>query len=653
SGSTNDGGEEDPDPHTCEGESWVVSLAAGCTTEGKEELKCSCGKVVDTRVIAPSHDEESHEAKEPTCKDVGWNAYVTCKRDGCTYTTYVELPTVAHAYVDKACKWCEAPQPSEGLVYTSAGDGTCTVTDLGSCTDTDVIIPAVSPDGDRVTGIGYRLFYQYYPLTSVKLPEGIERIEKMAFYRCVNLSGLEIPESVESIGEDAFYGCTNQLKYDGGVYYSDRWAVDCADDAVNVILRANTVGVADSAFSACWELETVTVGTQSALRHVGNEAFIACRKLGEISFPASLRSIGESAFQGCNVLTAVTFADGCTLECIERFTFSGCGLLDSFVIPSGVASIGENAFGYCEELESIAIPASVVSIGDSAFSECCKLAEVTFAAQSTLDKIGAYAFAACTALEKIALPASVRAVDGTSFYGCSSVEEITVGAGNTAYRAVDHCLIELASHTLIRGCKTSVIPTDGQVEIIGECAFNSVKELTAIAIPASVEEIGEGAFSACSDLVNVTFGNGSLLKTVGKTAFYNCGNLAAVAIPASVEAIGDNAFQDCTLLASVTFGEDSALRVIGDGAFANCYSIESITIPASVVQIGYQAFIGGGLLSEVTFGETEGWQVKYSLEETSAVAIVPSELSDKTTAKDLLKNTYVEYYWIRTEESVN
>lgn len=39
---------------------------------------------------ALGHDEVQHEAKAPTITSVGWDAYVTCTR--CDYTTYVELP---------------------------------------------------------------------------------------------------------------------------------------------------------------------------------------------------------------------------------------------------------------------------------------------------------------------------------------------------------------------------------------------------------------------------------------------------------------------------------------------------------------------------------------------------------------------------------
>ena len=43
-----------------------------------------------------NHDLEHHEAKAATCTEIGWDAYDTCKREGCTYSTYVELPKLNH-----------------------------------------------------------------------------------------------------------------------------------------------------------------------------------------------------------------------------------------------------------------------------------------------------------------------------------------------------------------------------------------------------------------------------------------------------------------------------------------------------------------------------------------------------------------------------
>ena len=46
---------------------------------------------------------------------------------------------------------------SEGLEFTSNGDGTCYVSGLGTCAETNINIPPVSPDGNKVTGIGKHL----------------------------------------------------------------------------------------------------------------------------------------------------------------------------------------------------------------------------------------------------------------------------------------------------------------------------------------------------------------------------------------------------------------------------------------------------------------------------------------------------------------
>ena len=58
-----------------------------------------------------NHDLVHHDAKAPTCTEIGWDAYETCQREGCTYTTKVELPALKHK-----------------LVYHDAKAPTCTET---------------------------------------------------------------------------------------------------------------------------------------------------------------------------------------------------------------------------------------------------------------------------------------------------------------------------------------------------------------------------------------------------------------------------------------------------------------------------------------------------------------------------------------------
>ena len=43
-----------------------------------------------------NHDLVHHDAKAPTCTEIGWDAYETCSR--CDYTTYAEQPALNHDY---------------------------------------------------------------------------------------------------------------------------------------------------------------------------------------------------------------------------------------------------------------------------------------------------------------------------------------------------------------------------------------------------------------------------------------------------------------------------------------------------------------------------------------------------------------------------
>ena len=51
-----------------------------------------------------NHDLVHHDAKAPTCTEIGWDAYETCQREGCTYTTKVELLALKHDLVHHDAK---------------------------------------------------------------------------------------------------------------------------------------------------------------------------------------------------------------------------------------------------------------------------------------------------------------------------------------------------------------------------------------------------------------------------------------------------------------------------------------------------------------------------------------------------------------------
>ena len=80
--------------------------APSCTEIGWEEYDtCSrCDYTTKVELLALKHNLVHHDAKAPTCTEIGWNEYDACQREGCTYTTKVEIPAPGHDYTEKVVK---------------------------------------------------------------------------------------------------------------------------------------------------------------------------------------------------------------------------------------------------------------------------------------------------------------------------------------------------------------------------------------------------------------------------------------------------------------------------------------------------------------------------------------------------------------------
>ena len=199
------------------------------------------------------------------------------------------------------------------------------------------------------------------------------------------------------------------------------------------------------------------------------------------------------------------------------------------------------------------------------------------------------AFYKSTNVENLILPNTLITIGEEMFYQ-SDLRSVVIPTNVTTvgYSAFKRC----SSLTTVTFEKESQLKTIGGDYYYG--AFSDCTALTSIEIPASVETIGNTAFSDCSSLATVTFEKGSRLKTIGNNAYYRCTSLTSIEIPASVETIEKKAFMHCSSLATVTFEKGSQLKTIAgdsyDGAFSDCTALTSIEIPASVETIEATAF---------------------------------------------------------------
>ena len=120
----------------------------------------------------------------------------------------------------------------------------------------------------------------------------------------------------------------------------------------------------------------------------------------------------------------------------------------------------------------------------------------------------------------------------------------------------------------------------GHITIPNEGSYTNPQSGQTFILP--VVEIGESAFSECTDLTGIDLP--SSLIQVSKNAFYGCSLLKFVELPSSVTTIGDNAFYGCTLLEKIEM--PSALTSIGANAFFNCSSLKELEIPSSLKELG-------------------------------------------------------------------
>ena len=459
---------------------YVSDNNATCTQDGTKTAKCDRCDETDTvkdidSKLHHSYTEQivsdEYLAAPATCTEKA-TYYYSCKCGATGIETFEYGSTTDHNFVNGRCTYCGKEQESsKGLAFTLLDDGTYEVSGIGSCTDTEIIIPSV---------------YNDKPVTS---------IGDSAFRGCSGLTSITIPDSVTSIGDDAFDGCSG---------------------LTSVTIGGSVTSIGRGAFFKCSGLTSITI--PDSVTSIGDRAFCGCSGLTSVTIGNSVTSIGVWAFDGCSGLTSVTI--GGSVTSIGGYAFSGCSGLTSVTIPDSVTSIGNYAFYNCSGLTSVTIGNSVISIGDDAFSGCSGLTSVTIGGSVT--SIGDRAFRGCSGLTSVTIPDSVTSIGDGAFSGCSGIESLVVTTGNKKYHSENNCIIETETKRLIVGCKTSIIPSDGRVTLIGDYAFSG-SGLTSITIPDSVTSIGYGAFSGCSSLTSVTIPDS--VTSIGEWAFAYCGGL--------------------------------------------------------------------------------------------------------------------------------
>ncbi|MBQ7691549.1 MAG: leucine-rich repeat protein [Muribaculaceae bacterium] len=291
----------------------------------------------------------------------------------------------------------------------------------------------------------------------------------------------------------------------------------------------------------------------SSMTHYAADALPSGALLGstlsQVTLPATLTAIGQGAFAGCQQLTAITLPE--SVATIGSYAFSHSGLI-SVEIPATVTVLGEGAFARCGQLTSAVIHSPAVS--NSAFKNDTLLSQVTIGGEVTA--IGNEAFAGCTRLETLTLsePCAVATIDREAFTGS--------GLASIGLEAMPQ-LTSIGAWAFAR-TPLQEVAVPATVQTLGEGAFYYADVLTQAALP-TLAELPDFTFAgAASATLGDLLGEG--VERIGAYAFYGDTACATLTLPSTVGYIGTRAMAGMTGLTRLNVLGDVAM--LGDSVWA-------------------------------------------------------------------------------------
>lgn len=467
---------------------------------------------------------------------------------------------------------------------------------------------------DSLQKIGNCAFQFCKELKEITFPEGLITIDGLAFAYCTQLENVVLPEGLKSLGDSAFRSCDSLTEItvpEGITFMSGTFATCYSLRTVN--LPSGLTHMMNGVVEGCRSLETLHLPAKLAdisgewpsklktittafgsVRYVSEDGilydtqdnsilFVNASITGNVTVRDGITTIGAGAFKGRKGLTSVTLPESCTV--IDSYAFENCTALTDINFPEKLELIGRNAF-YNSGITSLKLSQPGIHVGGFAFAYCHQLKSVEIT--STDFDLMEWAFARCENLETVILSPQVFRMEGGCFTECTSLTTVVLPKNITFVHGFKGCT----------SLKTIEIPDS--VTSIGYEAFANCKSLESIHLPDGVTNIGDLAFARCFALKDVNFP--AALTTIGKEAFRSV-PIAEVVIPANVTEIADMAFYYNEELRSLTLPK--GLKKIGESAFWNASKLQTVELPESLTEIGETAFRQSGLTSITIPGDVK------------------------------------------------
>ncbi len=191
------------------------------------------------------------------------------------------------------------------------------------------------------------------------------------------------------------------------------------------------------------------------------------------------------------------------------------------------------------EIPSMIDGKKVVSVGEQCFWRSASIRDnlTSVKLPDTVTKIGDSAFFYCENLEYVYLPYALSTIGNNAFNSCTKLKSVDISELNPFFTCKDGVIYDKDFTKAVVGLAVSEVSLPSTVKVIGNQSFRDNSTLKTINVPASVEEIEEGAFYGSGlEEFNIS---GDNLKTIGQYAFARCYSLPSIRLGKAVESIDE------------------------------------------------------------------------------------------------------------------
>ena len=470
--------------------------------------------------------------------------------------------------------------------------------------------------------------------------------EGLAVYNAGNLTKLVIPKKHNNLNVTRISSSAFSQK----------------DKLKQVIITENIVGLGDSTFYNCIEIEELTVPISVGVIVSGsNPAFRGCTNIKKFNFT---KGTGEgesfSSYSYYNTPWYYSSSNNNTIEItmeegitkIGNYAFNGCTGLQTLELPTTLTTVEENAFNSCSNWETNIDISKFTKIGNTAFYKCQKITGKIKWSED-LNVLGNGAFYECSGLTgNIVIPKGITAIGSNTFNGCSNItgelivpkEITTIGnnafcncSGITKVNITEKTSLSAGSFHGCTGIEELTVPIstgiicDGRDPTFKGCTnikkFNLTKgtgegesytlysyyntpwyysssnnDTIEIIMEEGITKIGDYAFNGCTGLQTLELP--TTLTSIGPKAFYGCSNWKTEIDMSKWTTIGEFAFYNCENITG-TFELSQNITQLGRYAFYNCSKLTGeVVIPPSITYVGDNTFYGCVGINKVVIPDT-------------------------------------------------